>query len=129
MTVTKNRQTNDTVLRMAKAAFPDKRVSGIKELDDGFCNVTYDISLDDGSESIVKIAAASRNGNTSNEINLMSAEVEAMKLVRGRRAARVAEVQYYDTTREICSGDYFFMEKIRGRNFSLEKAQLPESTV
>ena len=44
MTVTKNRQTNDTVLRMAKAAFPNKRVMGIKELDDGFCNVTYDIS-------------------------------------------------------------------------------------
>ena len=62
MAVTKNRQTNGTVLRMAKAAFPDKRVSDIKELDDGFCNVTYDISFDDGSESILKIAAAGRNG-------------------------------------------------------------------
>ena len=129
MTVTKNRQTNDTVLRMAKAAFTDKRVSGIKELDDGFCNVTYDISFDDGSESILKIAAASRSGNISNEINLMRAEVEAMKLVCDHHAARVAEVQYYDTTREICSGDYFFMEKIRGRNFNLEKERLPESTV
>ena len=129
MTVTKNRQTNDTILRMAKAAFPDRRVSDIKELDDGFCNVTYDISFDDGSESILMIAAAGRNGNTSNEINLMKAEVEAMKLVRDRGAARVAEVQYYDTTREICSGDYFFMEKIQGRNLSLEKARLPESTV
>ncbi len=68
MAVTKNRQANGTVLRMAKAAFPDKRVSDIKELDDGFCNVTYDISFDDGSESILKIAAAGRNGNTSNEI-------------------------------------------------------------
>ena len=129
MTVTKNRQTNDKVLRMAKAAFPDKQVSGIKELDDGFCNVTYDISFDDGSESILKIAAASRSGNTSNEINLMRAEVEAMKLVCDRHAARVAEVQYYDTSREICSGDYFFMEKIRGRNFNLEKERLSESTV
>ena len=57
-----------------------------------------------------QIAAASRNGNTSNEINLMSAEVEAMKLACDRHAARAAEVQYYDTTREICSGEYFFME-------------------
>ena len=129
MTVTKNRQTNDNVIRMAKAAFPDKRVLGIKELDDGFCNVTYDISFDDGSESILKIAAADRNGNTSNEINLMKAEVEAMRLVSACHAARVAEVQYYDTTKEICSGDYFFMEKIQGRNLNLEKAQLPESTV
>ncbi len=129
MTVTKNRQSEDTLIRMAKAAFPDKRVSGIKELDDGFCNVTYDISFIDGSESILKIAAAGRSGNLSNEINLMRAEVEAMKLVRDRRAARVAEVLYYDTSREICSGDYFFMEKIQGRNFNIEKAQLPESTV
>ncbi len=129
MTVTKNRQTNDTILRMAKAVFPDKRVSGIKELDDGFCNVTYDVSFDDGSESILKIAASGRNGNTSNEINLMNAEVEAMKLVGDRHAARVAEVLYYDTTREICSGDYFFMEKMPGRNLNLEKARLPESTV
>ena len=112
MTVTKNRQTNDTILRMAKAAFPDKQVSAVKELDDGFCNVTYDVSFDDGSDSILKIAASGREGNTSNEISLMSAEVEAMKLVRDRHAARVAEVQYYDTSREICSGDYFFMEKI-----------------
>ena len=121
MTVTKNRQTNDTVLRMAKAAFPNKRVMGIKELDDGFCNVTYDISFDDGSESILKISAADRSGNTSNEINLMSAEVEAMKLVCDRHAAHVAEVQYYDTTREICSSDYFFMEKIQGDNYHAVK--------
>ena len=129
MTVTKNRQTNDTVLRMAKAAFPNKRVMGIKELDDGFCNVTYDISFDDGSESILKISAADRSGNTSNEINLMSAEVEAMKLICDRHAAHVAEVQYYDTTREICSSDYFFMEKIQGDNYHAVKGQLPESTV
>ena len=77
----------------------------------------------------MKIAAASTNGNTSNEINLMSSEVEAMKLVCDHHAARVAEVQYYDTTREICNGDYFFMEKIRGRNFNLEKERLPESAV
>ena len=129
MTVTKNRQTNDTVLRMAKAAFPNKRVMGIKELDDGFCNITYDVSFDDGSKSILKISAADRSGNTSNEINLMSAEVEAMKLVCDRHAARVAEVQYYDTTREICSSDYFFMEKIQGDNYHAVKEQLPESTV
>ena len=129
MTVTQNRQTNDTVLRMVKAAFPNKRVMGIKELDDGFCNVTYDISFDDGSESILKISAADRSGNTSNEINLMSAEVEAMKLVCDRHAAHVAEVQYYDTTREICSSDYFFMEKIQGDNYHAVKGQLPESPV
>ena len=129
MTVTKNRQSDDTILRMAKAAFPEKKVSGIRELTDGFCNVTYDISFDDGSESILKIAAANRSGNTSNEINLMSAEVQAMKLVRGHCAVRVADVLYHDVTRRICDGEYFFMEKIQGKNFHAVKEQLPESAV
>ena len=77
MTVTKNRQTNDTIRRMAKAAFPDKRVSDIKELDDGFCNVTYDVSFDDGSESILKIAAARKRCGTDspgNRRNLPAAD-------------------------------------------------------
>ncbi len=129
MNVTKNRQSNDNILRMAKAAFPDKRVLGIKELDDGFCNVTYDVSFEDGSESILKISAADKSGNTSNEINLMSAETKAMKLVRGQGAVRTAEVQYYDTSRKICSSDYFFMGKIHGDNYHMVKEQLPEDTV
>ena len=129
MTVTKNRQTNDDIIKMAKAAFPDKQVSDIRELDDGFCNVTYDIAFKDGSESILKISAADRSGNTSNEISLMSAEVQAMRLVRGHCAVRVAEVQYYDPSRKLCSGDYFFMEKIKGKSYHSVKEQLPESTV
>ena len=129
MTVTKNRQSDGTILRMAKAAFPEKKVSDIRELTDGFCNVTYDITFDDGSESILKIAAANRNGSLSNEINLMSAEVQAMKLVRGHCAVRVADVQYHDATRQICNGEYFFMEKLPGKNFYAVKEQLPESTV
>lgn len=129
MTMTKNKQTNDNIIRMAKTAFPDKQVSNIRELDDGFCNVTYDISFADGSESILKISAADRSGNTSNEINLMSAEVQAMRLVREHTTIKVAEVQYYDTTRKICSGDYFFMEKMKGQNYHYVKAQLPENTV
>lgn len=118
MTVIKNRQTNDNVIRMAKVAFPDKQVLNIRELDDGFCNVTYDIAFDDGSQSILKISAANRSGNTSNEISLMSAEVQAMRLVRGHCTVKVAEVQYYDTTRKISSGDYFFMGKDEGQKLS-----------
>jgi aminoglycoside phosphotransferase (APT) family kinase protein len=129
MNVTKNRQSNDQIIRMAKAAFPDKRVLEIRELDDGFCNVTYDVTFEDGSESILKIAAVDRSGNTSNEINLMSAETKAMKLVRRQGIVRTAEVQYYDTSRRICSSDYFFMEKIQGDNYNSVKAQLPEDTV
>ena len=60
---------------MAKMAFPDKQIAEIKELTEGMCNVTYDITFEDGSESILKISVKDRRGNTSNEVNLMRAEL------------------------------------------------------
>lgn len=74
MAITKNRQSEETISNMAKMAFPDKQIAKIKELAEGMRNVTYDIAFGDGSESILKIAAKDRRGNTSNEVNLMQAE-------------------------------------------------------
>lgn len=129
MAITKNRQTDETILQMAKAAFPNRQVAKITELTEGMCNVTYDISFDDGGESILKISAANRTGNTSNEINLMGAEVRAMETVRENCTFQVAEVQYYDTTHKICDGDYFFMEKLQGKNYYLVKEQLSPNDI
>ena len=127
--ITKNRQSDETITGMAKKAFPDKTVVKIKELTEGMCNVTYHVVFDDGSESILKISAENTAGNTSNEINLMSAEVRAMRLVSGKCSFKVAEVQYYDCSRTVCSGDYFFMEKLPGENYAFLKDKLPESII
>ena len=127
--ITKNRQSNETITAMAKKAFPDKTVIRIKELTEGMCNVTYHVVFDDGSESILKIAAENKAGNTSNEINLMQAEIEAMRLVSEKCSFRVAEVQYYDCSRTVCNGDYFFMEKLPGENYAFLKNKLPENVI
>ena len=127
--ITKNRQSNDTITEMAKKAFPDKTVAKIRELTEGMCNVTYHVVFDDGSESILKIAAKDRSGNTSNEINLMKTEVEAMRLVSGKCSFKVAEVQYYDCSRTVCSGDWFLMEKLPGENYAFIKDKLPGNVV
>ena len=129
MAITKNRQSRETISEMAKKAFPDKQIKEIKELTEGLCNVTYDIKFNDGSESILKIAAKDRKGNTSNEINLMKAEVDAMKLVSEKCSFKVADVQYYDTGRTICDGNYFFMEKLKGNNFFLIKENMSEDEI
>ena len=127
--ITKNRQTNETIIKMAKKAFPEKTVSKIKELTEGMCNVTYHVVFDDGSESILKIAAADTTGNTSNEINLMKAEIRAMRLVSRKCPFKVAEVQYYDCSGTVCNGDYFFMEKLPGENYAFLRDKLPESVI
>ena len=90
--ITKNRQSDAVINEMIKKAFPEKTAASIKELTEGMCNVTYNITFTDGYECILKIAAKDRTGNTSNEINLMEAEVTAMKLVREHCSFKVADV-------------------------------------
>ena len=129
MAITKNRQSEETISRMAKMAFPDKQIAEVKELTEGMCNVTYDITFEDGSESILKIAAKDRRGNTSNEVNLMQAEINAMKLVAENCSLKVADILYYDTGNTICDGNYFFMEKLEGENFFLVRKGMPEEVI
>lgn len=64
----------------------------IKELTEGMCNVTYYILFHDGSESILKIASKDKKGNLTNEMNLMQAEVTAMKIVEENCSFKVADV-------------------------------------
>ena len=91
---------------------PDCR-GEIKELTEGMCNVTYHIVFDDDSESILKIAAEDTTGNTSNEINLMKAEVSVMRLVSENCSFKVADIQYYDCSKTVCNGDYFLCKNCR----------------
>lgn len=130
MIITKNFQTEENIRRMAEKVFSDKKITATKELTEGMCNVAYNVSFDDGSECILKIASKDRSGNTSNEINLMDAEVSAMKLVGENTDIPVAKVYGYDTSLALCDGKYFFMEKIKGRNLceckdSIEADKLP----
>lgn len=129
MAITKNRQSNETISRMARNAFPDKKIAEIRELTEGMCNVTYDIVFDDGTASILKIAAKDRCGNTSNEVNLMRAEISAMKLVSENCSFKVADIQYYDDSNTICDGNYFFMEKLQGDNFHFVRKDMSEEAI
>ena len=124
--LTKNRQSDSIINEMIKKAFPEKTVAGIKELTEGMCNVTYNITFSNGEECILKIAAKDTTGNTSNEICLMAAEVRAMQLVKEHCSFKVADVLAYDCSRTICDGDYFFMEKLPGSNYTFIKETLPE---
>ncbi|MBO4687278.1 MAG: aminoglycoside phosphotransferase family protein [Clostridiales bacterium] len=126
--ITKNRQPDSVIHEMIRKAFPEKTATDIQELTEGMCNVTYNITFSDGEECILKIAAKDTTGNTSNEIRLMTAEVKAMQLVREHCTFHVADVLAYDCSRTICDGDYFFMEKLPGVNYSFIKENLPEET-
>ena len=129
MAITKNKQSNQTIFNMAKVAFSDKQILEIKELPEGTCNVIYNLVFEDGSESILKIASKDRKGNTSNEINLMQAEINAITLVKEHCSFKVPDILYYDTSKTICDGNYFFMEKMKGENFYFLLNDMPENII
>ena len=117
MGITKNRQTKENIIRMAKAAFPQRGVPRIAELTEGMCNAAYKLTFEDGFQTILKIASPIKTGFMTNECNLMEAEVKAMKLVAQNTGIKVAAVYRYDTSKELCDGDYFFMESLEGTSW------------
>lgn len=124
MGITKNNLTNKTIINIFAKTFPNKKIQNIKELTEGMFNAAYTVSFDDNSESILKVAPKSDEGLMSNEINLMSAEVQAMQIMSEYDFVHVAEVQSYDTSKSLCNSDYFIMEKIEGDNWIFVKDKM-----
>lgn len=129
MSITKNRQSHETLCALASIAFPDKVVKSITELTEGMFNAAYRIDFEDGASSILKIAAATTQGMLSNEINMMQAEVAAMKLAREHHLPYVAQVQYSDFTRKHCDGSWFLMETMPGRSVNSCRSELSEDVL
>ena len=110
---TKNKQTVKSIQEMAIRAFGRENILeesiGVKELKEGFFNVTYQITLKDGKEAILKIAPPIDAEVLSYERNIMKTEVEMMRLIKEQTNVPVPEVYYYDTSKSICEVDYYFI--------------------
>lgn len=121
MEITKNRLSNDEVLKIVNSCFENKKVKSVVELEEGMFNAAYNISFEDGTGSVLKVAPKTNKGLMSNEINLMKAEIKAMEIMRKYNYVHVAEVYVYDTSHSLCDSDYFFMERLDGENWLFVK--------
>lgn len=126
MGITKNNLSNETIMNIFAQNCPNKKIEQIKELTEGMFNVAYSVSFEDGSGSILKVASPDTKGLLSNEINLMSAEVQAMQIMRGYDFVHIAEVQAYDTSKCLCNSDYLIMERIEGENWIFIIDEMPK---
>ncbi|MDF2540649.1 MAG: aminoglycoside phosphotransferase [Herbinix sp.] len=125
--LTKNRQTNQTLEDMLEAAFGKKLKIGdgesevrICELKEGFFNVAYEICMPEQTV-ILKIAPPSDAKIMSYEKNMMEAEVNALRLAKKKTSVPVPQIFYYDNSHLICQADYFFMEKLQGNSYFQSK--------
>lgn len=73
----------------------------------------------DGFKTILKISSPIKEGFMTNETNLIEAKakVRAMRLVAENTPVKVPKVYKYDTSKELCDGDYFFMENLDGTSW------------
>jgi aminoglycoside phosphotransferase (APT) family kinase protein len=126
---TKNRKTRQQIENMVARAFDNATLAdgddAIQELKDGWFNVAYCIRLSDTREVILKIAPPKEAEVMTYERNIMTTEVETMRLVAQNPAIPVPKIYYFDTAQDICDSDYFFMEKINGDNLEHVRASLP----
>lgn len=123
MGATKNIQSREALEKIIRNAFPQRKMTAYEELSEGLCNIAYRIEFSDGEKSILKIAPEHSSTLLRNEKCLMNAEVNAMKLAEKLRSVKTAKVQYYDTSKTLCTGDYFIMEHLEGESlFALQNS-------
>jgi len=125
---TKNKKSFDQLARMVERAFNGITIAAgegaVRELKEGWFNVAYDIRLSDGREIILKIAPPKDAEVMIYEKNIMTTEVDSMRLVAQNPAIPVPEIYYFDTQQDVCDSDYFFMEKLKGDNLEQVRESL-----
>ena len=126
---TKYKQNKETLKSMIIRAFPGEQINSITELSEGFFNVAYLINLAENEEVILKIAPRPGSLIMTNEKNIMFSEVHSMQMVAEKSNIPVAKILYYDNSHEICDADYFFMEKLNGKSFSMLMSELDDETI
>jgi aminoglycoside phosphotransferase (APT) family kinase protein len=123
---TKNRKTREQIAQMVERAFGGITLAAgedaVRELEEGWFNAAYDVRLSDGREAIVKIAPPRNAEVLAYEQNIMATEVATMRLVRENPAIPVPQIYFFDTARDLCDSEYFFMEKLSGENYGQVKA-------
>lgn len=122
--ITKNRQSHDTLRAMVARAYgPDRVPQGdgdwAEELGNGWFNVAYAIRLRDGQRVVLKIAPPAHVEVMTYEQDMMRTEVHAQRLIAERTDVPVPAVHYFDESRELCDAPYFFMEFKEGEVLGL----------
>ncbi len=113
--VTKTKLSMEKIIRMVKKAFGNHaELKAAKELTDGLFNTAYSIHLKDGQSFVLKVSPTTNIQVMRYEKNIMETEVFALDRISLIREVPVPKVLFYDKSRDIIDGEYFFMEFING---------------
>lgn len=119
--LTKNQQSRSTINAMVSKYFNPLEMTSYKELKEGYFNMAYEISLNNGEKVVLKIAPTKDTRVMTYEKNIMYTEVETMQMVANNATIPAPKVLGYDNTCTICNSPYFFMEKLNGNSLNAIK--------
>jgi aminoglycoside phosphotransferase (APT) family kinase protein len=122
--LTKNRQTPETLLAMIERAYgpgqvPDPGSEWHSELGHGWFNVAYRIRLRSGAVVVLKIAPPPGVEVMTYERGAMATELTALRLIREHTTVPVPAVDFADRSRELCDADWFAMPFVDGDNLGM----------
>lgn len=135
--ISKNRQSYEILEQMTKNAFGEKIIGkemigkslSFVEMEGGFCNVVYQVSLEGKESYIVKIAPSNEVVMMAYEKEILATEVEVLRRIAMHTEIPAPRVVYYDSSRTVCDAPYFFMTKMEGTCFDKEKDQLSSEEI
>lgn len=131
---TKNHQDTRTLRAMVERAYGSSQARADDyfaiELTQGLFNAVYRVRLQDGRDVVAKIGPSGTTPVLTYERDLVRNELAAMEVVRNRSAVPIPRVDFVDTSRDICDGDWYFMQYIDAENFGrlLEHGEMPSAT-
>ena len=120
----KNVHPMKNIIEMVRVGLGTSEINSCVELTAGYCNAAYLITQENGQKSILKISAKDETSQMRNESCLMKNEITAMRLAKGKLSCKVPEIYYFDDSRKICFGSYFFMEVIEGVDYFILQKEL-----
>ncbi|PYE47494.1 aminoglycoside phosphotransferase family protein [Paenibacillus barcinonensis] len=102
------------------------QIQSCEELIDGWANQAYNIKLSGGENIVLKIAPSAATQMMRCEQDLMTAEVQALRLVAKLGDVPVPKVLVYDDSLTKAPAPYFIMEFMSGVPYNQIKAQLTQ---
>lgn len=128
--ITKNRQDPATLRAMAARAYgPGQAPEGedfAVELEHGWFNAAYLLTLRDGTRVVLKIAPPPEVEVMTYEQGMMRNELAAIALVQKHTSVPVPPVDFADTSGELGGADYFFVPYVDADNLGIVGASLDE---
>ncbi|MBU5354143.1 aminoglycoside phosphotransferase family protein [Paenibacillus barcinonensis] len=104
----------------------DASIQHYEEMIDGWANQAYKIKLGDGRSVVLKIAPSAATHMMRCEQDLMTAEVQALRLVAKLGDVPVPKVLAYDDSLTMAPAQYFVMDLMSGKPYNQIKAEFTQ---